>query len=41
MIVSSPQLDVDDIVTVYRAFEVEQLVTLPKTPMVIPGEAVE
>jgi len=41
MIVSSPQLEVDEITTVYLIFEVEQFVTLPKTPTVEPADIVE
>jgi hypothetical protein len=40
IIVSSPQLDTADTVTVYLAFPVEQLVILLKTPTLIPGAAV-
>ena len=40
MIVSTPQSDVDDITTVYLFFPDAQLVTLPKTPTLLPGEAV-
>ncbi|MGH9907945.1 MAG: hypothetical protein ACRD8U_20440 [Pyrinomonadaceae bacterium] len=40
MIVSSPQLDTDETTTVYLPRPPEQLVTRPKTPTLIPGEAV-
>jgi len=40
IIVSSPQLDTADTVTVYLTFPVEQLVILLKTPTLIPGAAV-
>jgi hypothetical protein len=40
MIVSTPQAEVDDMTTVSLFFPDAQLVTLPKTPMLVPGEAV-
>ena len=39
-IVSSPQLETCEMVTVYLTLPLEQLVTLLKTPTFIPGEAV-
>jgi hypothetical protein len=41
IIVSSPQLETADTVTVYLAFPEEQLVILLKTPTLIPGAAVD
>ena len=38
MIVSLPQLETAETVTVYLCLPVEQLVTLPKTPTLSPGE---
>jgi hypothetical protein len=40
IIVSTPQPDVDEITTVNLFFPDAQLVTLPKTPTLVPGEAV-
>ena len=39
--VSTPQLDIEEIETVYLFFPEEQFVTLPKTPTSVPGEALE
>ena len=41
IIVSSPQLETAETVTVYLALPLEQLVILLKTPTLIPGEAVD
>jgi hypothetical protein len=40
MIVSAPQLDTAEMVTVYLCFPLAQLPTLPKTPTFSPADAV-
>jgi hypothetical protein len=40
MIVSSPQLETAETVTVYRCLPLAQLPILPKTPTFSPGDAV-